>query len=88
VTAARPYTIAPPAAAEPLTAREREVAVLVALGQTNREIAARLVVTLRTAESHVERIFAKLGVHSRVQLARLVLIQSLLTWTRVRVCLQ
>jgi non-specific serine/threonine protein kinase len=46
------------------------VAVLIARGLSNREIADELVVTKRTAETHIERIFAKLGLHSRLQLAR------------------
>lgn len=48
-----------------LSRREREVAELVAAGLTNREIAARLVVSERTAEFHVEQIRNKLGFHSR-----------------------
>jgi DNA-binding CsgD family transcriptional regulator/sugar lactone lactonase YvrE len=52
-----------------LTRREREVATLVAQGLTNREIATRLFISERTAESHVEQIRGKLGVHSRVQIA-------------------
>jgi len=52
-----------------LTAREREVAQLVAQGQSNREIAARLVIAQGTAERHVANIFAKLNVSSRAQLA-------------------
>lgn len=52
-----------------LTAREREVAGLVAEGLTNREIAERLVVSERTAEYHVEQIRNKLGVRSRTQVA-------------------
>jgi len=52
-----------------LTPREREVAVLVAHGLTNREIAAKLVVTPRTAETHVQNILNKLGLTSRVQIA-------------------
>jgi DNA-binding CsgD family transcriptional regulator/sugar lactone lactonase YvrE len=55
-----------------LTRREREVADLVAQGLTNREIAARLFISERTAESHVEQIRGKLGVHSRVQIANWV----------------
>lgn len=53
----------------PLTRREREVAVLVARGLTNREIAAEMVITERTAETHVEHILNKLGFHSRTQIA-------------------
>lgn len=52
-----------------LTPREREVAGLVAEGLTNRQIAGRLVLTEKTAANHVARIFDKLGVHSRGQLA-------------------
>jgi len=52
-----------------LTRREREVADLVAQGLTNREIAARLFISERTAESHLEQIRGKLGFHSRAQIA-------------------
>ena len=52
-----------------LTRREREVADLVAEGLTNREIAARLFISERTAESHVEQIRGKLGFRSRSQIA-------------------
>ncbi|MCW8380761.1 ATP-binding protein [Streptomyces justiciae] len=55
-----------------LTRREREVAALVAGGLTNREIAERLVISKRTADTHVEHILAKLGVSSRAQIAPLV----------------
>jgi predicted ATPase/DNA-binding CsgD family transcriptional regulator len=54
-----------------LTAREREVAVLVALGLTSKDIAARLVVSKRTVDSHLEHILGKLGYNSRVQVAAL-----------------
>jgi non-specific serine/threonine protein kinase len=57
------------AAERPLTRREQEVAALVARGLTNRQIAARLVVTERTAGTHLERIMNKLGVHARAQIA-------------------
>jgi non-specific serine/threonine protein kinase len=52
-----------------LTARERDVARLVAKGRSNREIAEALVLTERTTESHLTHIFGKLGLHSRTQLA-------------------
>jgi DNA-binding NarL/FixJ family response regulator len=51
-----------------LTRREREVADLVAEGLSNKEIADRLVISQRTAETHVEHILAKLGFTSRTQI--------------------
>ncbi|CAL9656554.1 ATP-binding protein [Streptomyces sp. enrichment culture] len=56
----------------PLTPREREVADLIVEGLTNRQIAERLVISKRTADTHVEHILTKLGVTSRVQVAGLV----------------
>jgi DNA-binding CsgD family transcriptional regulator len=53
-----------------LTAMERRIAELVAEGLTNKEVAAALVVSDRTIEGHLSRIYAKLGVRSRVQLSR------------------
>jgi non-specific serine/threonine protein kinase len=58
-----------PASAVRLTGRERQVADLVAEGLTNRLVAARLVISRRTAESHVENILAKLGFTARAQIA-------------------
>ena len=55
---------------EGLTATERRVAELVATGRTNREVAAALFVTERTVASHLSRVYAKLGVRSRTELAR------------------
>jgi non-specific serine/threonine protein kinase len=52
-----------------LTEREREVAALIAQGKSNREIAATLVVGVKTAETYVTRILDKLGFDSRVQIA-------------------
>lgn len=52
-----------------LTAREREVAELVAHGLTNRRIAETLVIAEATAERHLSNIFAKLGLSSRAELA-------------------
>ncbi|HEU5214512.1 MAG TPA: LuxR C-terminal-related transcriptional regulator [Gaiellaceae bacterium] len=54
---------------EGLTAAERRVADLVAQGRTNREIAAALFLAERTVASHLTHIYAKLGVHSRTELA-------------------
>ncbi|PBC35955.1 protein kinase [Rhodococcus sp. ACPA4] len=52
-----------------LTKRERQVAALVAQGLTNKEIAAKLVISPRTAQGHVEHILTKLGFTSRAQIA-------------------
>jgi predicted ATPase/DNA-binding CsgD family transcriptional regulator len=55
--------------APPLTSREQEIAELVAQGLSNREVAQRLVISKRTVDAHIEHIYGKLGVSSRVQLA-------------------
>lgn len=52
-----------------LTAREREVAALIALGKSNREIADTLVLSERTIEGHVSNILGKLGFNARSQIA-------------------
>jgi DNA-binding CsgD family transcriptional regulator len=52
-----------------LTAREREIAALVAQGKSNREIADELVITKTTVERHIANIFLKLGFNSRTQIA-------------------
>ena len=54
---------------ERLTRREREVALLVARGLTNRQIAEELSVSRSTANNHVARILRKLGLRSRTQIA-------------------
>lgn len=53
----------------PLSQREREVAELVAKGLSNREIAAALVISERTAQNHVQHILTKLGFANRAQVA-------------------
>jgi DNA-binding CsgD family transcriptional regulator len=55
-----------------LTSAERRVAGLVVEGRTNREVAAELFVTNATVEAHLTRIYRKLGVRSRTELARAV----------------
>jgi DNA-binding CsgD family transcriptional regulator len=55
---------------EGLTAAERRVAALVAAGRTNREVAAKLFLGERTVAGHLTRVYAKLGVRSRTELAR------------------
>jgi DNA-binding CsgD family transcriptional regulator len=59
-----------------LTAAENRVAELVAAGSTNKEVAARLFTTVATVEAHLTRIYAKVGVRSRTELARRMADQS------------
>jgi DNA-binding NarL/FixJ family response regulator len=62
-----------PNAGSDLTLRERETVELVAQGLSNRAIGARLGVSVRTIEGHLNHAFAKLGVESRTELVRFVL---------------
>lgn len=57
-----------PAGDDALTSREREIASLVASGLSNRQIADRLFISRRTVDAHVNHIYAKLRISSRVQL--------------------
>ncbi|GAB3569341.1 LuxR family transcriptional regulator [Amycolatopsis endophytica] len=56
-----------PSRAVDLSRRERDVARLIAKGMTNKEIAAKLMLSPRTVDGHVERLFAKTGVSNRAQ---------------------
>jgi DNA-binding CsgD family transcriptional regulator len=56
-------------ARDELTTREREIGELVADGLTNKEVAARLFVSVRTVEATLSRLYAKLGVRSRTELS-------------------
>lgn len=62
-----------------LTPREREVAVLVARGLTNRQVGATLFITEGTARLHVKHILGKLGFTSRAQIAAWAVAQGLVT---------
>ena len=61
--------VSPPTGLGALTEREREVLVLVAGGRSNREIGQALVITERTARTHVSNVLRKLGLSSRTQAA-------------------
>jgi DNA-binding CsgD family transcriptional regulator len=61
---AEPHRLSPPEIHR-LSAREMEVMSLIADGQTNGEIAARLFLAEKTVKNHVRRIYSKLGVGSR-----------------------
>lgn len=75
---AGPVAAPPPSAPSLLTPRERQVAGLVARGLSAKDIAAELVISARTAETHVAHILTKLGFTSRAQIAAWVAQQP---WT-------
>ena len=62
-----------------LTRRERDVALMVARGMSNRQIASELVLAERTVEGHVENLRSKLGFHSRASVAAWVAANGLAT---------
>jgi DNA-binding CsgD family transcriptional regulator len=64
--------VAPGRTTGELTATERRIASLIAEGLRNREIAQTLFVSPATVEAHLTRIYRKLGIRSRSELARLV----------------
>ena len=59
-----------PSSFESLTAQELQIALVVGRGATNREAAGELLLSRRTVEHHLARIYRKLGLHSRSQLVR------------------
>jgi DNA-binding CsgD family transcriptional regulator len=61
-----------PAATEPLTPQELQVALQVAEGKANRDVAAALFLSPKTVEFHLTRVYRKLNVRSRAELARLL----------------
>ncbi|MFI9612347.1 AAA family ATPase [Streptomyces sp. NPDC052023] len=67
----RPAPAPAPAALEGLASMERQVAALVMEGATNREIAGRLFISVKTVEATLTRVYRKLGIRSRVDIVRL-----------------
>lgn len=68
--AANQEPVSAPALPDGLTPREAEVLVLIADGLSNAQICSRLVVSQATVKTHINRIFAKIGVHDRAQAVR------------------
>ena len=68
-TAASPIIDAGPVT---LTRREREIGLMAARGVASREIGERLFISRRTAENHLAKVYDKLGVRTRVELARVL----------------
>lgn len=56
----------------PLTAQQERIAALVAGGATNREVAQEMHLSPRTVDHHLRNVFARLGVRSRTEMARLL----------------
>jgi DNA-binding CsgD family transcriptional regulator len=69
---ARPPTLLGGAGTAELTRREREIAMLAAGGLSSREIAERLVVSVRTVDNHLQRAYRKLGIAGREDLAAIL----------------
>jgi DNA-binding NarL/FixJ family response regulator len=55
-----------------LTPSERRVAELAASGLTNRDVAGKLFVSTKTADTNLTQVYRKLGIHSRAELGRLM----------------
>jgi two-component system response regulator NreC len=64
---------------EVLTPRELDVLTLIAEGQTNRDIAEELVISVRTVERHRENIMSKLNLHSRIELVKYAIRKGLIS---------
>jgi DNA-binding NarL/FixJ family response regulator len=64
---------------ETLTERERQVLKLVAEGRSNKEVAAFLDISVKTAMTHREHVMKKLGLHNRTELTRFALRRGIIT---------
>jgi DNA-binding CsgD family transcriptional regulator len=76
VGSGRPVDSQPREGLGALTPAEREVVRLVAEGGTNRQVAERMYLSPHTVNTHLRSAFTKLGVRSRLELARLVIAES------------
>lgn len=79
VRQAFPERFAPKQESEPLTDREKEILQLVAMGYTNKQIAERLVISIKTVESHKAHVKEKLDLKGRAELVRYAVEHGLLT---------
>jgi DNA-binding NarL/FixJ family response regulator len=59
-----------------LTDREQEVATMIALGHTNKEVAATLRISVKTVEAHKSKVMEKLDIGSRAELVRFAMMQG------------
>ena len=66
---ARTPGLTAPVVVVPLTARERDIATLAAQGDSSKEIAERLFLSVRTVDNHLQNVYSKLGVSGRRQLS-------------------
>jgi DNA-binding CsgD family transcriptional regulator len=66
-------SVAGPTGLEQLSPQELQVARIAARGQNNIEVAAALFISRKTVEAHLTRVYRKLGIHSRTELARILL---------------
>ncbi|WP_180290364.1 LuxR C-terminal-related transcriptional regulator [Streptomyces sp. TLI_171] len=64
--------LTPLTGADPLSSREREIALMAARGRTSREIAAECVLSTRTVDNHLARIYRKLGIANRTELSAIL----------------
>jgi two-component system, NarL family, response regulator NreC len=74
----QPGSSTAPSDTEELTAREREILIYIADGNTNREIAEKLVISPKTVDRHRENIMRKLNMHNRVELVKYAIEKGLI----------
>lgn len=72
-------TATPQGEVDPLTVRERQILQLIAEGQSNKQIAANLHISIKTVDTHRTRLMDKLGIHNVASLVRYAIRQGLIT---------